>query len=98
MNNYGLFNAKAIFLERQKWYNLTHKWEYKGVHTFLKGICSEVNIIARLRFELTYNDAAVNVNNKPAETLPQIYGSYSREIDDDVESLISEEWQDTKAE
>ena len=30
----GLFNAKAILLEEQLWYYLTHSWEDKGVHTF----------------------------------------------------------------
>ena len=39
-----LFNAKAIFLEEQYWYYLTHSWEDKGVHTFPKGICPKVNV------------------------------------------------------
>ena len=45
-----LFNAKAILLEEQQWYYLTHSWEDKGVHTFLKSICLRVNVIARLSF------------------------------------------------
>ena len=38
------FNAKVILKEEQ--YYLTHSWEDKGVHTFPKGICPKVNIIA----------------------------------------------------
>ena len=38
---FNLFNAKAILLEEQKWYDLTHSWEDKGVHTFPKGILPE---------------------------------------------------------
>ena len=30
-----------------------------GVHTFLKGICPKVNVIARLEYELAYYDPAV---------------------------------------
>ena len=47
-----LFNAKAILLEEQKWYYLTHSWEDNRVHTFPKGICPKVNVIARLEYEL----------------------------------------------
>ena len=38
---FRLFNAKAILLEEQWWYNLTHSWEDKGVHTFPKGYLPE---------------------------------------------------------
>ena len=53
INLCGLFNAKAIIIEEQQWYYLTHSWEDKGVYTFPKGICPKVNVIARLQFELT---------------------------------------------
>ena len=43
---FRLFNAKAILLEEQSWYYLTHSWEDKGVHSFPKGICPKVNVIA----------------------------------------------------
>ena len=46
-----LFNA--ILLEEQ-WYYITHSLEDKGVHTFPKGICPKVNVIARLEYELAY--------------------------------------------
>ena len=32
----------------------------KGVHTFPKGICPKVNVIARLEYELAYYDSAVH--------------------------------------
>ena len=39
----------------------THSWrENKGVHTFPKGICPKVNVIARLEYELAYYDSAVH--------------------------------------
>ena len=56
---FRLFNAKAILLE-QRWYYLTHSWEVKVVHTFAKGICPKVNVIAQLEYELTYYDSAVH--------------------------------------
>ena len=43
-----LFNAKAILLEEQYWYYLTHSWEDKGGHSFPKGICPKLTVIARL--------------------------------------------------
>ena len=55
-----LINAKATLLEEQLWYYLTHSWEDKGVHTFPKGICPKVNVIAPLEYELAYYDSAVH--------------------------------------
>ena len=55
----GLFNAKAILWEEQKWYHLTHSLEDKGVHTFSKGIFPKVDALAQLEFELAYNDSAI---------------------------------------
>ena len=57
---FRLFNAKAILLEEQLWYYLTHSWEDKGVHTFPNGICPKVNVIVRLEYELAYYDSAVH--------------------------------------
>ena len=57
---FRLFNAKAILLEEQWWYYLTHSWKDKGVHTFPKGICPKVNVIARLEYELVYYDSTVH--------------------------------------
>ena len=51
----GLFNAKYILPEEQLYY-LTHSWEDKGVHTFPKGICLKMNVIAWLEFERQTND------------------------------------------
>ena len=39
-------------------YQLRHSWGDKGVHTFPKGICPKVNVIARLEYELAYYDSA----------------------------------------
>ena len=51
----GYLMLKALFL-KNSWYD-------KGVHTFSKGICPKVNVIARLEFELAYNDFAVHCFN-----------------------------------
>ena len=69
----GLFKVKAIILEEQQWCYLTPKfiWEYKGVHTFSKGICPKVNVIARLEFELAnYNSAVHRFNHYTTKTSP----------------------------
>ena len=57
---FRLFNAKTILLEEQWFYYLTHSWEDKWVHTFRKGICPKVNVIAWLESELAYYDSAVH--------------------------------------
>ena len=41
-----------------------------GVHTFPKGICLKVNIIARLEFELAYYDSAARRFNHDTTTRP----------------------------
>ena len=69
---FRLFNAKAIHLEEQQWYNLTHNWEDKGVHTFPKGICPKVNVIARLEYELAYYDSAVHRFNHYTTRTPHL--------------------------
>ena len=48
---FRLFNAIAILLEEQYWYYLTHSWEDYGVHTFPKGVCPKVDVIARLELD-----------------------------------------------
>ena len=63
INPWRLFNAKAILLEELRWCYLTHSWEDKGVHTFPKGICPKVNVIAWLEFKLAYYDSAVHRSN-----------------------------------
>ena len=71
---FRLFNAKTILLEEQSWYYLTHSWEDKGVHTFPKGICPKVNVIARLEYELAYYDSAVHrFNHYTTRTPPDIF-------------------------
>ena len=67
---FRLFNAKTILLEEQKWYYLTHSWEDKRAHTFPKGICPKVNVIARLEYELAYYDSAVQRFNHYTSRTP----------------------------
>ena len=52
---------------------LTRSWEDKGVHTFPKGICLKVNVIARLEFELAYNDSALQCFNHYTTRTPPIF-------------------------
>ena len=56
INLHGLFNTKAILVEEQQWYYLTHSrgGGDKRIHTFSKGIRLKVNVIAILEFELSY--------------------------------------------
>ena len=42
-----------------------------GVHTFPKGICPKVNVIARLEYELAYYDSAVHRFNHYTTRTPQ---------------------------
>ena len=48
INLQGLFIAKGILVKEQQWFNLTHSWENKRVHTFSRGISSKVNAVAWL--------------------------------------------------
>ena len=41
-----------------------------GVHTFPKGICPKVNVIARLEYELAYYDFAVHRFNHYTTRIP----------------------------
>ena len=47
-------------------------WEDKGVHTFPKGICPKVNVIARLEYELAYYDSAVHRFDHYTTRIPRI--------------------------
>ena len=69
---FRLINTKAILLEEQQWHYITHSWEDKGFHTFPKGICPKVNVIARLEYELAYYNSAVH-RFKPYTTYIFIY-------------------------
>ena len=76
INRCRLFNTEAIVLEEQSWYYLTHSWEDKevGVHTFPKGICLKVTVIARLEYELAYYDSAVHhFNHYTMRTPPWLH-------------------------
>ena len=59
INFRALFNAKAVFVEERQPDYLTHSTEDKGVHPFPKGISAKMNVIARLEFELSYYNVAV---------------------------------------
>ena len=68
-----LFNAIAILQEEQYWYYLTHSWEDEGFHTFPKGICPKVNIIARLEYKLADYDFTVHrLNLNTMRTAPSV--------------------------
>ena len=70
---FRLFNADAILLEEQQLYYLTHSWEDKGVHTFPKGICPKVNVIAWMEYELAYYDSSVyRFNHYTTRTPPTL--------------------------
>ena len=75
---FRLFNAKAILLLFS--YYLTHSWEDKGVHTFPKGICPKMNIIARLENELAYyatvgnNTLSIQSKGFPLHLVPKLSG------------------------
>ena len=56
----GYSIPKPSLLEEQQLCYLTHTWVDKEIHTFPKGICLKVNVIAQLEFELTYYDSGVN--------------------------------------
>ena len=47
-------------------------WEDKGVHTFPKGICPKVNVIARLKYELAYSESVVHPLNHYTTRTPQL--------------------------
>ena len=51
--------------------------EDKGVHSFPKGICPKVNIIARLEYELTYYDSGVRRFNHTPRGHPPTFISLS---------------------
>ena len=70
INFRGLFNAKAITVEEQLRYYLTHSWGDKGVHILPKGICPNVNEMVRLEFELAcYNILVQQVSLYTTRTL-----------------------------
>ena len=53
-----LFNAESILLEKLYSGYFTDSLEDKDVHAFLKDICPKLNVIARLEFELAYDDSS----------------------------------------
>ena len=55
---------------------LFNPWEDKGVHTFPKGICPKVNVIARVEYELAYYDSAVHRFNHYTTRTPRIVYKY----------------------
>ena len=51
---------------------------FKGVHTFPKGICPKVNVIARLDFELVHDDSAVQRFNHYTTRTPECFLTQAR--------------------
>ena len=68
INLRGLSNTKAIIVEEQYWYYLTHSWGDKRVHAFPKGIRPKMNIRASREFELAYFEAVVQHPPPPLKT------------------------------
>ena len=62
ISNYGSYLIWNIsFKKKQEWYYLSHSWE-SGIRrfpTFPKSLSPVLNVIARLEFELVYDDVAV---------------------------------------
>ena len=71
-----LFSTKPILQEERLWYYLTHSWEDKEVHTFLKDICPKVNVIERVETELAYYDPSIHSFNHYTTRTPMKYGKY----------------------
>ena len=70
INLHGLFNAEAILVQEQPWYDLTHGWGDKGVQTFPSDVSPKVNIIEWKDFESAYFVAAVQHVNHHTSELP----------------------------
>ena len=66
---HGLFNARAIFVEKQQWYYLAPTCgRIRGFNTFLKGIFPKVNVIAWLEFEHANFECAVHFSHNTTWT------------------------------
>ena len=69
-----------------------HSWKDKGVHTFPKGICPKVNVIARLEYELAYYDSAVHYfnhyNTRTAPLILLLYMYNLKEIKINSDTII----------
>ena len=55
INLHGLFDAEAILVEEQQWYNLTKSWRDMKAGG-MWSISLKMNVIERLEFELAYNN------------------------------------------
>ena len=60
INLWGLSITKVVLVEEQQWCHLIHRWWYKNVNSFTKGIIPKANVIVRQGFELPYFEAAVS--------------------------------------
>ena len=72
----GYLMPKPSLLEQQ-WYYLTHSWGDKRVHTFPKGICQKVNVIAQLEFKFAYEVTVQCISHYATGTLPAIKGYFT---------------------
>ena len=54
------YTTQDNLVEEQLWYCSTHTWRNKRwVHAFPKGLHPKVNLIAQLKFKLSYFDDAM---------------------------------------
>ena len=75
---YAQLNDQTVLFQTIQFnINLLLGLEDKGVHTFPKGICPKVNVIARLEYELTYYDSAVQRFNHYTTRTPPMFCLHS---------------------
>ena len=65
-------------------------WEDEKVHTFPKGICPKVNVIARLEYELAYYDSAVQRFNHYTIEYLQVMLKLCYHLD--MKIMLTHEW------
>ena len=69
------FNGTSTFVGYLMPKLFSYCWGDKEVHTFPKSICSKVNVIAQLEYELAYYDSAVHrFNHYTTRTPSDIFG------------------------
>ena len=78
----SLFNGRLFNVDylMPKPFSYTPQLGDKGVHTFPKGICPKVNVIARLEYELTYDSAVHRFNHYTTRRTPPLHWWVSAQV------------------